>query len=73
LFYLTKDVRDGPPVTDCFTAAVEDLTDNCQAAIVFLATAALLLLAMLGSFPLCCTNAPEEEGTEADDRSMSRI
>ncbi len=28
LFYLAKNVKDGPPSTDCFTAAVEDITDN---------------------------------------------
>jgi hypothetical protein len=28
LFYLSRDIKDGPPTTDCFTAAVEDISDN---------------------------------------------
>lgn len=28
LFYLARDVSEGPPEKDCFTAAVEDITDS---------------------------------------------
>lgn len=60
LFYLTKDVAQGPPETDCFTAAVEEITDNRLAAIIFGSTALVLLFAILGAFPLCSKDNEEE-------------
>jgi hypothetical protein len=53
LFYLAKNVADGPPVTDCFTAAVEDVSDNMASALLFFMSACILFLAVLGVFPLC--------------------
>lgn len=61
LFYLVKDVAEGPPETDCFTAAVEDITNNETAAIIFLVSAVILFVAMLGGFPLCCKAEGKKE------------
>jgi len=54
-------VSAGPPQTDCFTAIVEDITDNMNAAIAMLITAFVLLLAQFGVFPLCTKDSKEEE------------
>lgn len=53
LFYLKKDVKDGPPTTDCVTAAIDDLTDNTAIAIIFVITGLLCLIAAAATFPLC--------------------
>jgi hypothetical protein len=68
LFYLTKDVSEGPPTTDCFTAAVEDITDNKTAAIIFAVTGLILIFAILGVFPLCSSDNEEED----DDNNNHR-
>ena len=71
LFYLTKDVEDGPPSIDCFSAAVDDITDNTQAAVIFAITGVILLLAIFGAFPLCSKESTFEEDDD-NDKSRSR-
>ena len=71
LFYLTKDVKLGAPSIDCFTAAVEDISDNSLLAMIFLVTAFLLLFAIIGVFPLCSRD--NEFQSVETDHSMSRI
>jgi len=61
LFYLARDVAEGPPEEDCFTAAVKDITNNETAAIIFIVAAVILFAAMLGGFPLCCKQEGEKE------------
>ena len=67
LFYLTKDVADGPPVNDCFTAAVEDITDNKPWAFVFVISGILHLFAIFGAFTLSFKD--EEEQAFVNNRS----
>jgi hypothetical protein len=65
LFYLSREVSEGSPTTDCFTAVVEDITDNKTAAIIFFVTAIVLLFAVMGTFPLCGKDSGESnEKTE---------
>ena len=61
LFYLARDVSEGPPEQDCFTAAVEDITDNKTAAGIFIATSVILLTAILGTIPLCSKDNKDDE------------
>jgi hypothetical protein len=53
LFYLKKNVADGPPETDCVSAAIDDLSDNMAIAVIFIVTGLLCLIAAAGAFPLC--------------------
>lgn len=71
LFYLTKDISEGPPVTDCFTAAVEEITDNSLAATIFAVTAVVLFASIFAAFPLCSKDNDEED-TMKDDKNNRR-
>lgn len=53
LFYITKDVKEGPPTNDCVTAAMEELMQNQNAVIICAATGILLLISISGAFVLC--------------------
>lgn len=68
LFYMAKDVSEGPPEQDCFTAAVEEITSQEEAAIVFFVTAMILFAAMLGAFTLCCKDSKEKQEEENNGR-----
>jgi len=69
LFYLAMDTIEGPPEQDCFTAAVEELTNQKDAAILFFVTAVVLFCAMIGAFTLCCGGAKNKE--EDEDRKRN--
>lgn len=64
LFYLKKDVVDGPPSVDCATATIDALSDNMTIAILFGITGLLSLIAAAGAFPLCSGTSKQknEEG-----------
>lgn len=64
LFYLNKDISEGPPTTDCVTAAIEKLSDNMLIAALFIATGLLCLIAAAGTFPLC--SGTSKKGADAD-------
>jgi len=53
LFYLTKPVSDGPATKSCDEAIVDKLSGNYAGAAVAIVTAIALLVAFIGSFPLC--------------------
>jgi hypothetical protein len=61
LFYLKKDVADGPPEVDCIEAVIDDLSDNMAIAILFGLTGLLCLIAAAGSFPLCSGTSGKKE------------
>lgn len=64
LFYLKKDVADGPPLVDCATAVVDDLSDNLAIAVLFGITGLLSLIAAAGAFPLCSGTSKPKDGEE---------
>ena len=67
LFYLKKDVSDGPPTVDCVTAAIDDLSDNMDIAIIFIVTGLLCLIAAAATFPLCSGKKKSGDMMDKDD------
>jgi len=61
LFYITRNVSVGPPYQDCAHAAIDEMTDNQGAAIVFIVTAVILLSSVYGAFLLCNRTEKEPE------------
>lgn len=59
LFWLTKDVSEGPATRECVEAAIESLSDQQRIATALAITGVFLLLAALGAFPLCCGYSEE--------------
>ena len=54
LFYTTLSIEIGKPTQDCVNAAVDKLQDSAKpAGVVALLTGLVLLIGMLGGFPLC--------------------
>lgn len=62
LFYLKKNVADGPPEVDCVTAAIDDLSDNMVIAVLFIITGLLCLIAAAATFPLCSGKSKKKDG-----------
>lgn len=60
LFYLKKNVADGPPTVDCASAAIDDLSDNMAIAVLFGISGLLSLIAAAGAFPLCSGTKKEK-------------
>lgn len=60
LFYLTKDIKEGPPTQDCITAAL-DAISNTGPAVVCAITGLLLLISVSGGFVLCSKTKKEDE------------
>jgi hypothetical protein len=53
LFYLTKDVKEGPPTQDCLSAALTEIGSQTGPAAVCAITGILLLISVAGGFVLC--------------------
>lgn len=53
-FYLAKDISYGPPQIDCVRGLINGLSGKVGAAgYVTIITGILLIIAMIGAFPLC--------------------
>lgn len=53
-FYLAKDLSYGPPTTDCVRGMIMGMSGKVgAAAYVTIFTGLLLIIAMIGAFPLC--------------------
>jgi hypothetical protein len=61
LFWLTKDVSEGPATRECVDAAIESVSSQKWISIALAITGALLLLAAFGAFPLCCGYSEEHK------------
>lgn len=61
LFYLTKDVKDGPPTQDCITASLDGIGNNSGPAAVCAITGILMLISVAGGFVLCSKVRPEDK------------
>ena len=53
LFYLQKNVNEGPVDKECINASLDALSDNMNVAIAFTVTAFILVIAFFGAIPLC--------------------
>ena len=53
LFYLKKNVNEGPVKRECIKASLDALSNNIGVAIAFSVTALILIIAFFGSIPLC--------------------
>lgn len=53
LFYLSKDVKEGPPTNDCVSAAIDSIGSNTGPAIACAVTGLLLLISISSGFVLC--------------------
>ena len=53
-YYLTKNIAEGPPEIDCVRGAIKGLSGSIgAAAYVTIFLAIILIIAMIGAFPLC--------------------
>ena len=59
LFWLTKDVSEGPPTQECVSASIDSLSDQIGFTIAFSVSGLLLLLAVFGAVPLCSDYSDE--------------
>ena len=53
LFYIATDLSVGPPLTDCATESIKNLSGNMGVGAVAVFTGLVLLFAFFGSIPLC--------------------
>jgi hypothetical protein len=53
LFYLQKNVNEGPVDKECIKASLDALSNNMSVAIAFSVTSFILIIAFFGSIPLC--------------------
>ena len=54
LFYATIDISEGRPTQDCVNAAVDKLQSSAKpAGAIALLTGLILIVGMIGAFPLC--------------------
>jgi hypothetical protein len=67
LFYLKKNITDGPPTVDCVTAAIDELSDNMAIAVIFVITGLLCLIAAAATFPLCSGSKKKGDMMSKDD------
>jgi hypothetical protein len=68
LFYLSKNVIEGPPTQDCLTASVEAIGKNVGPAVIAAVTGILLLISTASGFVLCSKTRPEDEDYMDDDK-----
>ena len=61
LFYLTKDVKMGPPQTDCISASLKAVSEQKGPSAVWLITGLLLLISVAGGFVLCSKSKEEDK------------
>ena len=66
LFYLTKDIKEGPPTQDCLTAALNEIGSQTGPAIVCAIAGILLLISVAGGFVLC-SKTDEKDMMDNDD------
>ena len=66
LFYLTKDVKEGPPEQDCLTAALTEIGSQTGPAAVCAVAGILLLISVAGGFVLCSKTKKEDMMDEDD-------
>lgn len=67
LFYLSKDVKVGPPTKDCLTAALDDIGSQMGPAIVCALAGILLLISVAGGLILCSKTEGEKDMMNQDN------
>mmetsp|Transcript_32874 Transcript_32874/g.50266 ORF Transcript_32874/g.50266 Transcript_32874/m.50266 type:complete len:119 (-) Transcript_32874:103-459(-) len=60
LFYLTKDISEGPVSQTCDDAVIEEFSGNMAGAAVAIISAIVLIIGAIGGFPLCTGFDAEE-------------
>ena len=68
LFWLTKDVSEGPPTKECVSASIESLSDQIGFTIAFSISGVLLLLAVIGAIPLCSDYSEEFKQRQREEK-----
>lgn len=61
LFWITKDVSEGPATKECVATAIDVVTNQPGISAVLSISALLLFLTMFGSLTLCSGLSKEEE------------
>ena len=73
LFWLTKDVSEGPPTKECVNSSIQSLSDEIGFAIAFVVTGVLLLFAVFGAIPLCSDYSEEYKMKQEEEKGQTEM
>lgn len=60
LFYLSRDLADGPPPEDCVDAILKSFTDSYAVAAISFTLFLMFLCAAIATLPNCCGSSKEK-------------